>query len=180
MAKLNETTNEVIIGLTDEVVIGDEQQVWGAEKSLDWRLAWQRAVSKAWGLPEYKEKLLKHPHEALADVGWTVPKGLKIKIEAVPEGSVTWDSEVHTHRIVRDGKQVVANGWAYSLELHPKKNGASEVTLHDNRVKLLDALQTTVILKLPPKPNETELLPLASADYDGLSRAYPFTSCLTC
>jgi hypothetical protein len=179
MAVVNHVTNELTLGLNDEQVFGDEQNVWGFERSLDWRLAWQRAIAKAWAFPAYRDKLLKHPSEALAEVGWDVPRGLKIKIEAVSEDSISWDGEVHKHKLVRDGKTIAANGWACKVEIHKGKNGSVEATVHDEREKLLDALQTTVTLKLPPRPKDSDLLALASADYEGLARAYPFT-CMTC
>jgi hypothetical protein len=157
-------------GLNDADVFGDEGQTWGIEKSLDWRLAWQRAVAKAWAVPAYRERLLEKPALALKEVGWEVPHGLELKIELAGEGA-KWDSNVHeratgSHGI--DGHKP-ANGWASDVD--------AKGELHDRRGELLKALRTTVVLRLPPKPEEDKFLALAVSDYDGLSRAYPFTTC---
>lgn len=71
----------------------------------------------------------------------------------------------------RGDGHIAANGWASRLQ----SNGE----LHDRRNEVLKALKTTVVMRLPPPPDDPELFALAVADYDGLSRAYPMT-CLTC
>lgn len=160
------------MGLNDADVFGDEGQAWGMEKDLDWRLAWQRAVAKAWAMPAYRAKLLEQPALALREVGWEVPKGLELKVELAPEG-LRWDASVHERTLdpERADGHIAANGWASRLE----RTGE----LVDRRDEVLKALKTTVVLRLPPAPAEERFLALAVSDYDGLSRAYPFT-CLTC
>jgi hypothetical protein len=159
-------------GLSDTDVFGDEGQTWGIEKSLDWRLAWQRAVAKAWAVPEYKERLLEKPALAFKEVGWEVPNGLELKIELAGEGA-KWDSKVHERSTVSQGTDghKAANGWASEVD--------AKGQLRDRRVELLKALRTTVVLRLPPKPEDDRFSALAVSDYDGLSRAYPFT-CAFC
>lgn len=161
------------MGLCDPDVFGDEEQVWGMEKDRDWRLAWQRAVAKAWAMPEYKQRLLEDPAAALKEVGWEVPKGLEIKVELAGEAAA-WDAAVHdlSADAAREGGHIAANGWAARVE-----QTAAVPKLRDRRVELLDALRTTVVLRLPQPPQEERFAALAIADYDGLSRAYPFTCC---
>ncbi len=163
------------MGLSDPDVFGDEEQSWGMEKSLDWRLAWQRAVAKAWAMPAYKARLLEQPAAALKEVGWEVPKGLELKIELAGEG-IAWDPRVHEGALDSGATEghIAANGWASRLETTTE--GAK---LRDRRTELLKALRTTVVLRLPPAPQDDKFSALAVADYDGLSRAYPFT-CFTC
>jgi hypothetical protein len=168
----NEHEHDRRMGLNDSDVFGDESQAWGMEKDLDWRLAWQRAVAKAWALPAYQQKLLESPALALREVGWEVPKGLELKVELAAEG-VGWDASVHERALDPDraGGHIAANGWASKLERHGE--------LSDRRDEVLKALKTTVTMRLPPAPKEDRFLALAMADYDGLSRAYPFT-CAVC
>jgi hypothetical protein len=171
-SKENDQQNR-IMGLSDPDVFGDEEQTWGMEKSADWRLAWQRAVAKAWAMPEYKARLLEQPALALKEVGWEVPKGLELKIELAGEG-IAWDARVHDGALdsVSGEGHIAANGWASRLE-----TTAQGSKLRDRRTELLKALRTTVVLRLPPPPQDEKFSALAVADYDGLSRAYPFTCC---
>src|SRR5688572_995920 len=87
------------------------------EKDLDWRLAWQREVAKAWALPMYKQKLLENPALALREVGWEVPKGLELRVELAAEG-LQWDASVHEGALDPDRAEghIAANGWASKLE----------------------------------------------------------------
>jgi hypothetical protein len=160
------------MGLNDSDVFGDESQAWGMEKDFDWRLAWQRAVAKAWAMPAYKAKLLENPALALREVGWEVPKGLELRVELADD--VKWDASVHERTLDPDRGEghIAANGWASRLE----KNGE----LTDRRDEVLKALRTTVVMRLPPSPEDAKLSALAVADYDGLSRAYPFTCSCAC
>jgi len=163
------------LGLNDPDVFGDEGQMWGMEKSLHWRLAWQRAVAKAWAMPAYQARLLEQPAAALKEVGWEVPSGLELKIE-LAGAEIAWDSRVHEGALeatLGDG-HIAANGWAAQVE-----TTAHGAKLRDRRRALLKALKTTVGLRLPPKPADERFAALAVADYDALSRAYPFT-CFTC
>jgi hypothetical protein len=172
--------NNVQYGLGDPDVFGDEENLWGIEKGLDWRLAWQRAVAKAWIDPTgYGKELKTDPKAALLKVGYEVPAGLKIKIED-PLEEIAWDSTVRNFTWTKEveagngakkgvvKKEMAANGWACS----PKPP-------FDRRAQLLRALETTIILRLPPRPADDTLAALALTDYDGLSRAYPFT-CAIC
>jgi hypothetical protein len=160
------------MGLNDSDVFGDEGQAWGMEKDLDWRLAWQRAVAKAWAMPVYKARLLENTALALREVGWEVPKGLELRVELA--GDLEWDASVHERALdpERAEGHIAANGWASRLE----KDGE----LTDRRDEVLKALRTTVVMRLPPPPDDATLSALAVADYDGLSRAYPFTCCAIC
>ncbi len=157
--------------------LGDEPFAWGLEKMMGWRLAWQRAVAKAWALDDYKERLLdkKTTHEALREVGWEVPDGLEIEIRAAT--GVEWDKDVSKYKLIdrNSGEEVAANGWAYDVD--PRKK-----TVTYKKEALLKALKTKVVMALPPEPSKdsADFAPLALADYDGLSRAYPFTSCACC
>jgi hypothetical protein len=158
----------------DEGTLGDEPVFWGLEKSITWRLAWQRAVAKAWALDDYKKRLLDPAttHSALKEVGWEVPEGLELEIKAAK--GIEWDENVSQYKIVnrKSGEEVAANGWAYEVDLKHK-------TATYRKSALLKALKTKVIMMLPPEPSkkDAEFAPLALADYDGLSRAYPFTCC---
>jgi hypothetical protein len=175
------TQDEVQYVLGDPDVFGDEENLWGMEKSMDWRLAWQRAVARAWIDPSgYGAELKKDSKAALRKVGYEVPDGLKIKIEDPLEPlawdptvrNFTWTKEVETGKGGKKSvtkKEIAANGWACS----PKPP-------FDRRAQVLRALETTVILRLPPRPTDQGLAALALADYDGLSRAYPFTCCAIC
>ena len=113
-------------------------------------------------------------HEALREVGWEVPEGLDIEIR-VAKG-FQWDENVSQYKIInrKSGEEVSANGWAYEVDMKKK-------TVVYRKSALLEALRTKVILSLPPEPpkKDAEFAPLALADYDGLSRAYPFT-CTMC
>jgi hypothetical protein len=174
MTRENEQHNRTM-GLSDPDVFGDEEQTWGMEKSADWRLAWQRAVAKAWAIPEFKTRLLEQPAIALKEVGWEVPKGLELKIELAGEG-IAWDSRVHDGALISEsaaGGHIAANGWAAEATAQGSR-------LRDRRTDLLKALRTTVVLRLPPQPKEEKFSALALADYDGLSRAYPFTCSCVC
>jgi hypothetical protein len=164
------------MGLCDPDVFGDEEQTWGMEKDRDWRLAWQRAVAKAWAYPAYKQKLLEQPALALREVGWEVPKGLVLKVELAAK-EFAWDPGVHENSTESSalGGHIAANGWAARTERTP--HGTK---LRDARSEALEALKTTVVLRLPPAPDDEKLTALALADYDGLSRAYPFTCCTAC
>lgn len=161
----------------EDGTLGDEPFGWGFEKMLGWRLAWQRAVAKAWALDDYRTRLLDATttHEALREVGWEVPEGLEIEIRAAT--GIEWDKNVSQFRIVdrKTGEEVAANGWAYRVD--PKKK-----TVVYRKRELLQALKTKVVMVLPPEPSResADFAPLALADYDGLSRAYPFTSCACC
>jgi hypothetical protein len=172
--------NAVQFGLGDPDVFGDEENLWGIEKNLDWRLAWQRAIARAWIDPTgYGAELKSDPNAALKKVGWDVPAGLKIKVED-PLQPIAWDPNVRNFswtkevEVKRHGKnhvetkEIAANGWASSPEAP-----------FDRRAAVLSALETTIILRLPPRPADEALAALALADYDGLSRAYPF-SCAVC
>lgn len=166
----------VIEGDFKETTLGDEPVIWGLEKMITWRLAWQRAVAKAWALDEYRTRLLdrKTTHEALQEVGWEVPPGLEIEIKLAK--GVEWDENVSRCRFIdrKSGEEVAANGWAYSVDMKKK-------TAVSKQAAMLKAMKTKVIMVLPPEPSkkDAEFAPLALADYDGLSRAYPFTcSCL--
>ena len=172
--KENEQRNRTL-GLSDSDVFGDEGQMWGMEKSLHWRLAWQRAVAKAWAIPAYKARLLEQTAAALKEVGWDMPKGLQIEIELAGDG-IAWDSQVHERALEATFGEghLAANGWASQLE-----TTAQGTKLRDRRMDLLKALKTTVVLRLPPQPEDDKFSALAVADYDALSRAYPFT-CMTC
>jgi hypothetical protein len=158
----------------DEGTLGDEPVIWGLEKSVTWRLAWQRAVAKAWALDSYKARLLdpSTTHAALKEVGWEVPDGLVLEINAAK--GIEWDENIAQYKIVnrKSGEEVAANGWAYEVDLKDKK-------VIYRKAALLKALTTKVIMVLPPEPSkkDAEFAPLALADYDGLSRAYPFTCC---
>jgi hypothetical protein len=161
----------------EEGTLGDEPVAWGLEKTMTWRLAWQRAVAKAWALDDYKARLLnpKTTHDALKEVGWEVPDGLEIEIKAAK--GIEWDENIPQCKIVdrKSGEEVAANGWAYEVNLKKK-------TAVYRKEALLKALKTKVIMMLPPEPSkkDAEFAPLALADYDGLSRAYPFTCCCGC
>lgn len=159
------------MGLNDSDVLGDEGQAWGMEKDFDWRLAWQRAVAKSWAIPAYRARLLEQPAIALREVGWEVPKGLELRVELAPP-DLHWDASVHERGVDADRADghVAANGWAAQVD----RSGQ----IVDRRDALLRALKTTVVLRLPPPPVEERFLALAVADYDGLSRAYPFTTCV--
>ena len=161
------------MGLNDSDVFGDEGQTWGMEKDADWRLAWQRAVAKAWAMPAYKAKLLEQPALALREVGWEVPKGLELRVELASD-DFKWDPSVHERAMdpERAEGHIAANGWASRLEA----NGE----LTDRRNEVLKALRTTVVMRLPPPPEDAKLSALAIADYDGMSRAYPFTCSCFC
>jgi hypothetical protein len=160
------------MSLCDPDVFGDEEQTWGMEKGLDWRLAWQRAIAKAWAMPEYKARLLEQPEVALREVGWVLPKGLEIKIELAGKDA-RWDARVHEPqpRLPQGQAHLSANGWAVERQ--------ADGSLRDRRTELLAALETTVVLRLPPAPEDEKLSALAVADYDALLRACPFT-CMTC
>ena len=108
------------MGLNDSDVFGDEGQAWGMEKDADWRLAWQRAVAKAWAMPAYKARLLEQPALALREVGWEVPKGLELRVEPASD-DFKWDPSVHERALDPERAQghIAANGWASRLE----KNG---------------------------------------------------------
>lgn len=160
-----------VMGLSDPDVFGDEEQAWGMEKNLDWRLAWQRAVAKAWAYPAYRAKLLEQPAVALREVGWQVPAGLELKVEAAP-GSFEWDPKVHEGSWGSTSEHLAVNGWAARV--------GADGQLKDRRAEVLKALKTTVVLRLPPKPADDALAALAVSDYDGLSRAYPFTCAVCC
>lgn len=160
--------SEMVLGLNDPHVFGDEENLWGLEKNLDWHLAWQRAVAKAWSDDEYAELLKTNAAEALLEVGFELPFGLEIIVRD-PKSIVEWDGSVHEHDWTKEGngkkkRPIAANGWASQT----KKP-------HDRREAVLRSLQTTVIFTLPPKPKDVNASALALADYDGLSRAYPFT-----
>jgi hypothetical protein len=161
----------------DDGTLGDEPVVWGLEKMVGWRLAWQRAVAKAWALDAYKVRLLdsKTTHLALKEVGWEVPEGLEIEIKAAK--GIEWDENISQCTIInrKTGEEVAANGWAYEVDLKHKK-------VVYRKTALLNALKTKVIMTLPPEPSkkDAEFAPLALADYDGLSRAYPFTCSCVC
>lgn len=156
--------------------LGDEPFAWGFEKMMNWRLAWQRAVAKAWAMDEYRSRLLEPSttHEALKEVGWEVPEGLEIEIRA--GAGIQWDKDIAQCRIIdrRTRREVAANGWAYEIDANNK--------VVYRKAQLLQALKTKVIMTLPPEPptDLAEFAPLALADYDGLSRAYPFTTCACC
>lgn len=156
----------------DQGTLGDEPIGWGIEKMIGWRLAWQRAVAKAWAIDDYKAKLLdsQTTHDALKEVGWEVPEGLEIEIRIAT--GIEWDENVSQCKLInrKTGEQVSANGWAYEVDLENKK-------VIYRKAALLQALKTKVILSLPPEPSrkDAEFAPLALADYDGLSRAYPMT-----
>jgi len=159
-----------------EGTLGDEDFEWGLEKMVALRLAWQRAVAKAWALDDFRDRLLnpKTAHAALQEVGWDVPGGLEIEIR---RGSgIEWDKTIAESKIIdkKTGKEVAANGWAY--ELDAKGHAVYR------RAKMLHALRTKVTMTLPPEPpkDSAEFAPLALADYDGLQRAYPFTTCTCC
>jgi hypothetical protein len=113
--------------------------------------------------------------DALKEVGWEVPDGLDIQIKEAT--GIDWDENVAKCRIVdrKSGNEVSANGWAYQINLKKK-------TASDRRDAMMQALKTKVTLMLPPEPpkKDAEFAPLALADYDGLSRAYPFTTCCVC
>ncbi len=173
--------NEIQYGLGDPDVFGDEENLWGIEKNLDWRLAWQRAVARAWIDPTgYGSELKSNPKAALKKVGWEVPEGLKILIED-PLHPIAWDPTVRTFTWTKEvevkkggkpavkTKEIAANGWACS----PRPP-------FDRRAEVLKALETTLVLRLPPRPADMDLASLALADYDGLSRAYPFTCAVCC
>ena len=161
----------------DDGTLGDEPVVWGLEKMIGWRLAWQRAIAKAWALDDFKARLLdkKTTHEALAEVGWDVPEGLEIEVKLAK--GLEWDENVSRCKIVdrKTGEEVSANGWAYRVDLKKK-------TATYQKAALLKALKNKVIMMLPPEPpkKDAEFAPLALADYDGLSRAYPFTCSCGC
>jgi hypothetical protein len=162
------STKKTNLNLNDPNVFGDEENAWGMEKSLDWHLAWQRAVAKAWIDPDYAKLLKSNTSEALLEVGWEVPPGLEIIVRD-PKTIVDWDGTVHDHTWSKDvqgkkKKPIPANGWS-----------AQSTKPHDRRDAILESLQTTVIFTLPPKPKDMKESALALADYDGLSRAYPFT-----
>jgi hypothetical protein len=166
-----------ISGDFDDGTLGDEPVLWGLEKTVSWRLAWQRAVAKAWAIDDYKARLLDPTttHLALKEVGWEVPEGLEIEIKAAH--GIEWDENISQYKIVngKTGEEVAANGWAYEVDLKAKK-------VVFRKSALLKALKTKVIMMLPPEPSkkDVEFSPLALADYDGLSRAYPFTCCTAC
>jgi hypothetical protein len=161
----------------DDGTLGDEPVLWGLEKTVSWRLAWQRAVAKSWALDDYKARLLdpKTTNAALKEVGWEVPDGLELEIKAAT--GIEWDENVSQCKIVnrKTGEEVAANGWAYQVDLKHK-------TVVYRKAALLKALKTKVVMMLPPEPSkkDAEFAPLALADYDGLSRAYPFTCCTAC
>lgn len=165
-----------IKGDFEEGTLGDEPVVWGIEKMMSWRLAWQRAVAKAWAIDDFRTRLLnsKTTHEALQEVGWEVPEGLEIEVRAA-EG-IEWDENVSQFKLVdrKSGEEVAANGWAYEVNMKKK-------TVVYRKSAMLRALKTKVVMSLPPEPpkKDAEFAPLALADYDGLSRAYPFT-CPVC
>ena len=78
-------------------------------------------------------------------------------------------------------KHVALNGWSYKLDPAAAvvQGGGVKVAV-PRKAEMLAAFATEVILKLPPVPKTPELRALALADYDGLSRAYPFTCCCCC
>jgi len=173
--------NEVQFALGEPDVLGGEENGWGLEKSLDWRLAWQRAVARAWIDPGgYGSELKSNPKAALAKVGWEVPEGVKIVVED-PVHPIAWDPTVHdvtwTRQVeVQKGgktevetKEVAANGWMCS----PKPP-------FERRAEVLKALETTVILRLPPRPADERLAALALADYEALSGGYPMAAFCVC
>lgn len=140
--------------------MNDGEYAWGVEVNLDRQLAWQRAVARAWSDPAgYGRELEKELKAALRKVGWEVPDGLTIVVEASVHPTVSAPS-------AEDG---VAQAWARTTCPSLDTNGAAPT-----------AEEGTLVLALPLPPADDRLISLAEADYDAFSRNYPLAAFCVC
>jgi hypothetical protein len=180
---------------------GDEVPLEGWRANAEWRAAWLRAVAKSWRDADFKERLLKDPGAALAELGFTYFEEafLRDRLEVVvldyaDKGSLSITRNTKRGETAEPIQLTATPTFRYRprqppMESYPPMESSKAQTSmgevpKKSRPRPTNGwqhfgpnLRQTLILRLPPKPTTVDDVALAIADYEAAGRVYSQTIC---
>jgi hypothetical protein len=157
---------------------GDEQILPAFEINSAWRVAWLRAIARAWRDPEYRDRLIGAPdgkrakRATVADADRTTNPSTKAALTEAGFGFPKFFDKLLQIEV----QECAAKPG--QLYVPPKENGATTKPSPNGWKDFpADKLRAKLILILPPPPKDAKDFAVALADYDAGGRVYPFTWC---